>query len=401
MRPTIHFTAQTGWINDPNGLVYKDGVYHLYFQQNPYGIEWGNISWGHAVSRDLLHWAQLETVMRPDENGMMFSGSGIVNSRALLSLPKDCLLFFYTAAGGTTPESEGRLFTQRVAYSTDGGKTLTKYNRGAIDTIKKENRDPKIFWHSKSSAYICVLWLEENDFAIMRSTDLEHWTQTQTLTLKDAWECPDLFRLSCDDGESRWVFWSADGFYFTGDFDGYTFTQKGERRCAYYTKLPYAAQTYSNVADRVITIPWLRTKEVKGGYCGAMGLPCELSLVKSDDGYILKQTPVKEYSLAKNNTQNGSAVEVHASGITNALECEYGGAKISYDPASGTLSLPNAQHALPAELKSVTMLFDAEILEIWANDFTLYAVYELPYVEKGCKIKAVCAGADISVSTIR
>ena len=145
-RPRIHFTAQTGWINDPNGLVYKDGYFHLYFQYNPYDIAWGNMCWGHAVSRDLLHWTQQDTVLYPDEHGTVFSGSGVVNEHGMLGLPESALLFFYTAAGACNRWCENDNSTQRLAYSLDGGATLQKMN-WELATICKENRDPKVFWH--------------------------------------------------------------------------------------------------------------------------------------------------------------------------------------------------------------------------------------------------------------
>ena len=144
-RPKYHFTAARGWINDPNGLVYKDGVYHLYFQYNPFDTRWENMSWGHATSRDLINWTQQETVMYPDENGYMFSGSGFVNKNGCLGLPEDALMFYYTAAGECRPWTAERLFTQRLAYSIDGGKTLIKTDRGVVPVISHENRDPKVF----------------------------------------------------------------------------------------------------------------------------------------------------------------------------------------------------------------------------------------------------------------
>ena len=257
-RPSIHFTPQTGWMNDPNGLVYAEGVYHLYFQHNPFDVQWENMSWGHAVSRDLLHWEQKDDVLFPDETGTMFSGSGIVNDRKMLGLPEDALVFFYTAAGNNNKWSAGKQFTQRIAYSTDGGETLHKIDKSVLPTVCKENRDPKVFWHEKSGAYIMTLWLEENDFGIFRSTDLLNWEQTDRLTFKEAWECPDLVCLKDEKGNETWMFWSADGFYFWGEFDGYQFQTDGVRHAAYINKIAYAAQTYSNTGNRVISVPWLR-----------------------------------------------------------------------------------------------------------------------------------------------
>ena len=212
-RPAFHFTADYGWINDPNGLVYQDGSYHLYFQYNPFDTKWNNMSWGHAVSQDLLHWKQEKSVLFPDEDGMIFSGSAITNDRELLGFSKDTLLFFYSAAGSSNEWSQGKEFVQKLAYSTDGGQTLEKQAAPCLPTIAKENRDPKVFYHKKSGGYIMCLWLEENEFALFRSEDLAVWTQTDRFTLKDAWECPDLVELMDEKGKSHWMFWSADGFY--------------------------------------------------------------------------------------------------------------------------------------------------------------------------------------------
>ena len=241
-------------MNDPNGLVYADGNYHLYFQHNPFDVQWENMSWGHAVSKDLLHWEQKDEVLFPDETGTMFSGSGIVNDHEMLGLPKDALIFFYTAAGNNNKWSTGKQFTQRVAYSTDGGETLHKLDKGVLEAVCKENRDPKVFWHEKSGAYIMTLWLEENDFGIFRSTDLLNWEQTDRLTLKDAWECPDLLCLKDENEDESWMFWSADGFYFWGEFDGFKFQTDGVRHMAYINKMAYAAQTYSNTGNLCMTV---------------------------------------------------------------------------------------------------------------------------------------------------
>lgn len=280
-RPELHFTAKRGWINDPNGLVYRDGAYHLYFQHNPMNTEWENMSWGHAVSRDLLHWDYCDTVLYPDEYGTAYSGCGLANGRELLGLPKDALLFFYTAAAGHNEWSKGKKPVQRLAYSLDGGMTFKKHPDWQLGNMAFENRDPKVFEDpSGDGSYVMVLFLDGNDFAIFRSDDLEHWERTQTLTLPEAWECPDLFRLQADDGTWHWVFWSADGFYFLGDFDGKVFTARQGRREAYGTRLPYAAQTYSGVKGRTVSVAWLRTRQEGRPYRGAMALPRELSLAE-------------------------------------------------------------------------------------------------------------------------
>lgn len=298
-RPHIHFTADTGWINDPNGLVYKDGIYHLYFQYNPFNNSWQNMSWGHATSNDLLHWTQQDTVLYPEEDYFIFSGSGIVNEHEQLSLPKDALIFFYTLANKNKDGNE-RDFSQRYAFSTDGGNTLTKMAEPVIKTITSENRDPKVFWHEPTSSYICVLWLFDSTYCILRSNDLEHWEETQRLSFPPAWECPDLFKLECSEtGEAKWVFWSADGYYLLGSFDGRTFSEEQAMQKTYRTPLAYAAQTYSNIPGKVISVAWLRTQNTDKIYRGAMALPREFSLVKKDDVYRIAHKPIAQYKALK------------------------------------------------------------------------------------------------------
>ena len=320
-KPSLHFTPSYGWMNDPNGLVYHDGIYELYYQHNPRGIDWNCMTWGHARGTDLLHWEDLGDVLEPDENGLMFSGCAIRNDRGLLGLPKDALLFFYTAAGHSSRESKGKPYTIRLAYSTDGGNTLLKKDgiceAGEImETLAAENRDPKVFWHEESGAYILVLWIENNDFGIWRSEDLEQFTMTQRVTLESGYECPDLFRLPVistkeggrETGEEKWVFWTAHGYYYVGSFDGYEFHQEQERRCASQmgpdVVLPYAAQTFSG-PEKVLSVSWLRTKCVGGRTTGMMSIPKEFSLIRNKDGYILRQNFPSAVMEAFAQTENG------------------------------------------------------------------------------------------------
>lgn len=289
----IHFVPETGWINDPNGLIYSEGKYHLYFQHNPVDVNWGNMSWGHAESTDLLHWVQKEDVMFPDENGTMFSGCAILNERGLLGLPKDTPVFFYTVAGSASEWSKGKKFVQRIAYSTDQGETLTKIEENVLEHIEADNRDPKVYWHEEKQLYYMVLYLDKNDYAIFNSSDLKNWVMTQKLTIPGAWECPDFREIPVEGGGKKWIFWSADGYYFLGDFDGSHFVTDGVRQEAYHCMLPYAGQTFAGT-DRVIMIPWMRTNNQGKNFRGMMGIPRELTLVKTEKGYLLRQKLVQE-----------------------------------------------------------------------------------------------------------
>ncbi|MBR6296131.1 MAG: glycoside hydrolase family 32 protein [Treponema sp.] len=267
-----HFTTGRGWMNDPNGLIYKDGIYHLYFQYNPSRLDWGDIGWGHATSTDLMHWTNHGMVLSPDENGMIFSGSAISFG--------DEILCYYTEAGSQ--------FTQRLARSSDGGMTLTRDKNFRVPTICKENRDPKVFYHEKTSAYVMILWLEENDFAILRSERADgSFEMTQRFSLPGGFECPNIFEL-----DGVWFVWTAHGYYYPGTFDGFTFTWSGEKHEAYADSIPYAAQVYSGTED-VVMIPWLRIADSAEDkkWNGIMGIPRRLGILKKDGQNLICQVP--------------------------------------------------------------------------------------------------------------
>ena len=385
--PSIHFSPEYGWMNDPNGLVYSDGVYHLYFQYNPFNNEWENMSWGHASSRDLLHWEQSDTVLFPDKHGTIFSGCGIKNTGGCFGLDHDALLFFYTAAGGTNDWSENKLFTQRMAYSTDGGKTLEKYDGCIVDVIGKDSRDPKVFRHDGSGAYIMVLWVRENEFAILRSNNLKDWSISQRLTLESAFECPDLMPLETDDGMEKWIFWCADGYYFIGDFDGYEFQTDGKRYEAYGNKLAYAAQTYSGTDGRTISVPWLRTRNSGQIYRGIMGLPREFSLKNTKDGLRLAQRPVREYEKLKKielvteaaecnfTVGEGIPFELLIENIKNITGNVYiGGEK--FEITDSEIIFGEEKVSAGGEITDIAFSVDLGIIEVSANDSTVVAAFE-------------------------
>ena len=287
----LHYHAPYGFINDPNGLVYDNGLWHLYHQHNPLNNVWGNMSWGHAVSRDLVHFTWQGDTILPDKEGVMFSGCGLKNERGLLGLPTEALLFFYTYAAREHADTGEILprFSQRLAYSLDGGRSLIKYPDFELKMIEAENRDPKVFFHPESNAYIMSLFLTKNRFGIFRSENLREWLMTCELDYPPMWECPDLLRL----GE-KWAFMSADGYYYIGSFDGYTFTAETEMDCLYADHLPYAAQSFSNVSDRVISIAWLRAENRGTNYTGFMSIPRELSLGQNETGYYIRQRFISE-----------------------------------------------------------------------------------------------------------
>lgn len=398
-RPLLHFTAKNGWINDPNGLVFDRGIYHLYFQYNPFNTAWNNMSWGHAVSRDLLKWEQLDTVMFPDEEGTIFSGCGLQNEKGMLGMEENALLFFYTAAGDNNPWSKGKQFTQRVAYSLDGGNTFVKMKQPFVDTICKENRDPKVYWHEETGSYIMALWLEENDFGILRSTDLEQWELSDRFCLEGAWECPDLIKLADEEGKEHWIFWSADGFYFFGSFDGYHFRTDGKKHKAYFNTLPYAAQTYAKTKGRTISIPWLRIPNDGRNFTGAMGLPQELGLVKEKDtGMVLCQKPVREFfeklewkgEAAEYEAKENRPLYVEWSGKERdcKLTFEVAGLKIVYNPETGLLCKEEESWFVGKNRKEFAFLIDDNIVEVWVEHGIMTGVFVAEQDAKKIKVQA-------------
>lgn len=275
----IHFSAHLGWINDPNGLIYKDGLYHLYFQYNPFSTRWNNMSWGHAVSRDLLRWQERDVAMLPDEDGAIFSGSAIEKDGAIH--------YFYTRASRLEEKEEkNRYFTQRHAISTDGGDRLEKTG-DVVPYIYPDSRDPKVFWDERTGSYVMVLWLREDEFGFLRSDDLESWTLTGTTRLPGGWECPDLFRFKEND-----ILFSADGTYESGIFDGKNFTSSGKGGRLYQSELYYAAQSWSGVGDKVLLIAWMRTR-TQGLSTGIMSVP---RLLQQDGDKLLSSFAPELYA---------------------------------------------------------------------------------------------------------
>lgn len=393
-RPSIHFTAMRSWINDPNGLCYKDGVYHLYFQYNPFSTKWNNMSWGHAVSKDLLYWKEKDPVLFPDEHGMIFSGSAIQNRRGCLGLSEDALICFYTAAGGSNEWGKDKFFTQKIAFSLDNGETLRKTEIGALDVIEKENRDPKVFWHEPTKSYIMCLWLEKNDFAILRSEDLTDFKMTHRFSLEEAWECPDLFPLFGENGKEQWVFWSADGFYYFGSFDGYQFLTDGVRHNAYMNKVPYAAQTYSGVENRVISVPWLRLEFKNRLYTGAMGIPREFHIVEINGEIGISQFYTREFmehrkkmdiSLMEGRKYK-LEVEVNTAVLVEirldirkkgTISLDLCGMRVIYDGETGMFSVGEESFHIGKKIEDFSFLVDDTIFEVSANHSIIVGIFEL------------------------
>ena len=317
-RPQFHFSSRRGWTNDPNGLVYYKGEYHLFYQHNPYGWGPANIHWGHAISDDLFHWREFPDALYPDAMGTMYSGSAVVdweNTSGLKVGEEDTLICFYTAAGSHV---EPRVpFSQCLAFSNDRGRTWHKYSGNpVVPHIVRANRDPKVIWHQSSRQWVMALCLDKTGerrfrYALYTSPDLITWRHLQDVFLPHP-SCPDFFSLPVDGDptKTKWVFWGADGHYVFGSFDGNEFTPETSPLRAYcgghYAESgsveydpdgAYAAQTWSDLPaedGRRIQIAWLRRDMPGMPFNQQMTLPVELRLGTTEEGIRLLFSPVEE-----------------------------------------------------------------------------------------------------------
>ena len=315
-RPQFHFTTRRGWINDPNGCIWHDGLYHLYYQHNPFEREWENMTWGHATSPDLLHWTEQAPVLHPDSLGTMFSGSAVFdkdNTSGFGTKKNPPLVYAYTA-----DRSDKEV--QCIAYSLDGGMTLHKYEGNpVIDSHEKwqthDTRDPRLFWYSPTpipsprrgeigkspslggdleGGWWVLVLNERNGHSIYTSDNLKDWTYQSHVN--GFWECPDLFPLAVDGNPNdvRWVMYGASNTYMIGSFDGKVFTpESGKHR--FSTGTIYAAQTFNEVPDgRRIQIGWANIDHRGMPFRGQMLLPTELTLRTTKDGIRLISKPIRE-----------------------------------------------------------------------------------------------------------
>ncbi|HUX97272.1 MAG TPA: DUF4980 domain-containing protein [Bacteroidales bacterium] len=281
-RPQLHFTSRRGWNNDPNGLVWYNGEYQLFYQHNPFEKYWENMHWGHAVSKDLVHWDELGIALEPDSLGTMFSGSAVIDKDNTAGWGREALVAFYTAAG--------KNMTQNVAYSTDNGRTFTKFEG---NPVLGPNRDPKVFWYEPKKCWVMVLY-DDNYNIIYNSKDLKKWEKKSTVP--GFYECPEFFELPVDGNikDKKWVMCGASGTYMTGSFDGENFTPE-HGKYFYSWGSQYAAQTYNNVPDgRRIQIGWGRIEHKGMSFNQMMLFPCELTLRKTTEGTRLFCEPIKE-----------------------------------------------------------------------------------------------------------
>lgn len=293
-RPQFHFTPPKNWINDVNGPVYYKGEYHLFYQYNPFGIEWGNMHWGQAVSRDLVTWEHLPPALAPDKHGTCFSGTAAVdwnNSAGFERGPEKTLVILYSGVPVPTPPKSA---VQCLAYSTDRGRTWQVYDKNpVIPHIIGSNRDPKILWHAPTRQWSMALYLDKHDYAFFTSPDLKRWKQTGAFTHETATECPDLFQLG-----GKWIFLGGNGHYYIGAFDGRSFTRESGPFPIDFGENFYASQVWSDIPSsdgRTIQMAWMRGGKYPGmPFNQQMSFPCELRLRSFAGGQRVCRTPVRE-----------------------------------------------------------------------------------------------------------
>lgn len=411
-RPQIHYTPARNWMNDPNGLVYADGIYHLFYQYNPSGNSWGNMSWGHAVSTDLMHWQEQTVALTRDELGDIFSGSAVIDKDNTAGFGANAMVALYTSAD--------KVQQQSLAYSTDGGKTFVRYPGNPVIRNNDDNlRDPKVFWHEPSKKWIMALakgWKMGTEF--YSSADLKSWNHLSTFFMELPgrpslqWECPDLIQMG-----DKWVLLvsvnpggpilGSGTMYFVGDFDGTTFKADDLDYPLWldYGMDNYAGVTWSNTGERRILIGWMNNWQYAGDvpcspWRSAFTLPRELSLTTYHGKPLLKNAVVNEIDKIAGSWQKTSgdidAKEAYQLRLTIDLDknstitlSNAADQQFTLDISSsartltahrtsatgqttfnGTFSIPSMQAPLNVEGNTVTLdiFVDQSSVEVFAND---------------------------------
>ena len=319
-RPVYHHTPAYGWMNDPNGMFYKDGVYHLYFQHNPYGSTWGNMTWGHSTTTDLVNWNYEGLAIKPDAWGAVFSGSAVVDYDNTAGFGKNAVVAFYTSAKSSP---WGDTQSQSMAYSLDNGKTFVKYAYNPVVTSSKRDfRDPKVFWYAPDKHWVMIL-AGGQEMDIYSSKNLKDWKYESSFGAKQGahggvWECPDLVELPVEGTkEKKWVlicninpggpFGGNAAQYFVGTFDGKKFVNESPTQTKWmdWGKDHYATVTFSNApGGRCIALGWMSNWQYQTvlptlQYRGSNTIARDLTLYRQDGELLLRCTPSPEIEKAR------------------------------------------------------------------------------------------------------
>jgi sucrose-6-phosphate hydrolase SacC (GH32 family) len=342
--------------------------------------------WGHAVSRDLVHWKALDEALYPDELGTMFSGSAVVDENNTARLQKGSektLVAFYTAAGGDDPLSKGKKFSQCMAYSNDRGRTWTKYeNNPVLPHIVAGNRDPKVLWYAPEKKWLMALYLDQSDFAIFESKNLKSWNQLSKVTIPGTSECPEFFEIPIEGKkETRWIFYGGNGRYLIGKFDGKTFTPESGPHELNHGNCLYASQTYNLPPSdkRRILVPWGQINIPGMPFNQMIGLPVELKLRQTSEGLRLSATPVDEFKKLRGRSihlgQPGTdELEIEATFAGDQpFELNLHGALVRYSPENRELScLGKKAHVSASGQVQVRALVDRVSIDLFINKGEVY-----------------------------
>jgi fructan beta-fructosidase len=429
LRPQFHFTSRRGWLNDPNGLVFFQGEYHLFYQHNPYGWSWGNMHWGHAVSKDLVHWKELPIALYPDQHGTMFSGSAVVdwsNTGGFRTGKEPALVAMFTAAG--------RPFTQGLAYSNDRGRSWTKYEGNPVlGHIVAENRDPKVIWYPPQNKWLMSLYLDHNDFAIFNSANLKQWEKLSDFKLQGDAECPNFFPLPLDGNSNnqRWIFFGANGIYSVGSFTGREFKPESKPQRLHNGNCWYAAQVYSDIPakdGRCILLPWGRLPdgEIFRGmtFNHMMGLPVELTLhsVGASESAI-RVSPVRELAALRNHTHSikpqrltaaanplagikGELFEIEAVlkvGTSGVIDFDLRGVPVIYNAATQRLScLGQHSTVIPGNGRiSLQIFVDQCAVDIFGDGGLLYMPMASRMSPENRALKLSCPDGSAEIESLK
>jgi sucrose-6-phosphate hydrolase SacC (GH32 family) len=462
-RPQFHFSSRRGWNNDPNGLVFHEGEYHLFYQHNPYGWNWGNMHWGHAVSADLVHWKELHEALYPDEHGVMFSGSAVVdehNTAGFQVGDEKTMVAIFTAApvgdernlsAASTPERS----TQGIAFSNDRGRTWTKYRGNPVlPAINHSTRDPNVLWFEPHKEWLMALYLdkrgsddfsvpEDNGYALFSSKDLKSWKKLCDVTLHGDSECPNFFqiRVEGNTGEARWIFYGAAGRYLIGSFDGQVFVPESGPHVLQHGNCFYASQTFNHIPasdGRRILIPWgisLRDTSAAGSqvaegapiYQGMpfnqmMGIPVELELRTTEVGLQLFARPVKELQSLRVASRviqpqtlhpgDNPLIDVQAELLDISAQLAVGdakeigfdlrGVKLSYDVQRQELSCLDKKAPLQAQGGRIRLrlLVDRTSVDIFGNDGRLYMPMGMPIVADNRSVQIQAKGGSARIDSL-
>jgi fructan beta-fructosidase len=358
--------------------------------------------WGHAVSRDLVHWQELDEALYPDKMGTMFSGSAVVDENNTAGFQKGSektLIALYTAAGNDSALSKGQRFTQCLAYSNDRARTWTKYEKNPVlPHIAADNRDPKVIWYAPENKWVMALYLDKNDFALFDSKDLKSWNELQRITIPGSIECPEFFEIAVEGKptEKRWVLYGANGLHLIGNFDGKKFTPETKPLALNFGNCFYASQTYnlSKKDSRRILIPWGQINIPGMPFNQMMGVPIELKLKSVGANLRLSAEPIRELQKLRHAsagiqnetiTSGNSYTARHNSDLWESVlelspeknaevRLDIRGALITYDSAKQELSCLGKKAPLPlidGKIK-LHLLVDRTSIDIFGNDGDLY-----------------------------